>query len=570
MFNMSRKHYLWCIVFIGLVAFFKIGFAETTPVEDMRSQEIQQKEELLRDKVEQPKKASVLPEPTPLSKTAIQSQEKVFIKEIKVTESTLIPKKEIRDIVLHFENKELTLKEIQEIADRITDAYRQKGFITSRAYLPPQNLKEGVLTLKVIEGQMGEIEIKGNRFFKEALLRKKIRLNRGAPFNYNTLRRGLTKINEQPDRSAHTVIMPGKEPKATDVVLEIKDRLPVHMRFNWDNYGSRYIGKDRYSAKFMHNNLLGFDDKLAFQYELGQEGRYFLKNISYLFPYKDMELGFYLSFSRVKLGEEYQDLDARGKSKSYGLFANHQVIDTDTFDLKLNFGFDYKDITSYQSQVVSSTDRLRVAKTGLDMDMSDKFGRSIFTYELDFGIPEVMGGLNRQDSKASRSGSGGKFLKNTLNFFRLQKLPFSSLLLWKNQLQLSPYILPSAEQFQIGGIANVRGYPSAEASGDRGYTTTFELSLPFYLIPKDTKMPFSKAKLYDAFRVAFFYDWANTQLRRPSATEEKNKTLSAAGWGFRMTLPEDFSLRVDFGWPLDNTPTDGDHMHTWAQVSKNF
>jgi hemolysin activation/secretion protein len=152
----------------------------------------------------------------------------------------------------------------------------------------------------------------------------------------------------------------------------------------------------------------------------------------------------------------------------------------------------------------------------------------------------------------------------------LQKLPFSSTLLWKNQIQLSPYILSAAEQFQVGGIINVRGYPPAEVVGDEGYAMTWEWSIPPYLISKKIKVPLSQARLYDALRLVTFYDWANTRLRRPIVTEEKNKTLTSAGWGVRFNLPENFSLRAEFAWPLDNTPTDGDHMHTLFQVSKEF
>jgi hemolysin activation/secretion protein len=285
---------------------------------------------------------------------------------------------------------------------------------------------------------------------------------------------------------------------------------------------------------------------------------------------EDLELGLFSSFSRVKLGEDFEDVDARGKTTVYGLFINKPLVDTENLTLGLNLGFDYKDITNYQLQTVTSTDRMRVVKCGLDMDLTDTLGRTLISNELDFGIPDIMGGLRKQDTKASRTGSGGKFVKNTINLLRLQKMPFSSSLLWKNQIQLSPYILTATEQFQIGGIANVRGYPPAEAVGDKGYSMTFEWSFPPYLLPKNIKVPFSKAKAYDALRFAMFYDWANTQLRRPTATEEKNKTLRGAGWGLRFNLPEDFSIRLDFGWPLDNTPSDSDHIHPWIQISKTF
>jgi len=536
----------------------------------MRAQQLQKQQEKLQDRIETPKKPTEKEEPPPLP-TGPESTEKILVKTIKVTGFTVLSVKEINGIISPFENKELTLKDMQKVANLITDAYRQKGYINSLAYLPPQDIVQGILEIKVVEVITGNIEIKGNRYFKTALLREKIALKKGQLFNYNTLIRGLSKINEQSDRNARAVIMPGKEPGSTDVVLEVKDRLPIHVGLNMDNFGSRYIEKYRYGVKFTHNNLLGFDDKLNFQYQLAQAGSYYLKSINYTFPLKDnWEIGALAFLSRTKLQKELKDSDVRGKAQIYGLFVNKKLMDYDNFDLGMSLGFDYKNIVNYQLQTVTSHDRLRVVKVGLDTDINDRFGRSLITDELDFGIPNIMGGLASKDVNASRTGAGGKFVKNTLNLLRLQKMPFSSSILWKNQIQFSPYILTAAEQFQIGGIANVRGYPPAEVVGDTGYSMSWEWSVPPYFIPKNIKVPFSKAKLYDALRFDFFYDWANAHLKRPTTTERKNRTLRGWGWGARFNLPEDFSFRVDMAWPLDAIPSDGSSLHTWVQVSKTF
>jgi len=525
----------------------------------------------LRKKIEEEKKAPQIQEEFPQAPAPAVSEQKVLIQDIRVTGASLIPAKEINEIAAPFKNKELTFIDMQKAADLITDAYRQKGYITSRAYMPPQKIEGGVLEIKALEGRMGNVEIKGNRYFKSALLRNKITIKKGEPFNYNQLRKDLTRINQHPDRAVRAALMAGKEPGETDMLLEITDRLPIHLGFDGDNFGSRYIAKDRYTVRLTDNNLFGFDDTLAFQYQLAQEKRYYLKSIRYLYPVTlDINAGFFAAFSRVKLGEDFQDSDVRGKSQLYGLFVNKSLLTTERLNLTLNLGFDYKDITNYQNQRVTSSDRLRVARAGLDMDISDNYGRTILTDEFDAGISDIMGGLKKHDSEASRNGAGGKFAKNTLNLLRLQRLPFSSTLLWKNQIQTSPYILSAVEQFQIGGISNVRGYPPAEVVGDNGYSSTFEWAFPPYLLPRNIKVPLSRAKVYDAVRLAMFYDWANTRLRRPTAAEEKNKTLRAVGFGFRFNLPEDFSVRMDIAWPLDNTPSDSDHMHPWVQVSKSF
>lgn len=574
------------ITLVLLIAFFSIFvnaplFAQETGEIEKTEREIQ-KEKLLRERIEKEKKEPEVEEKLPKEAPPALPTEKILIQKINVTGVTLISEKEIKNIILPFQNQELTLSQLQKAADLITDAYRQKGFITSRAYLPPQKIEEGILEIRVIEGLTGEIKIKGNRYFKASLLKKRITLRKGEPFNYNILRGNLSKINRHPDRTSRVVLMPGKEPGTTDMLLEVKDRLPIHIGFDWDNFGSRYIEKDRYQLSLTHNNLLGFDDILTLQYQLAEADAYRLTALRYLFPITDSsEIGFLVYRTKLDLGREYKDLNLRGKSEIYSIYFQQYLIEEENIDLSLNLGFDYKDVLNFQLDNESSRDRLRIVKLGFDLDVADNFGRTILTNEIGFGIPNIMGGLKEHDSSeqgaaaskghgGSRAGSGGKFIKDTINLLRLQKMPFSSTLLWKNQIQLSPYILTATEQFQIGGIANVRGYPPAEFVGDKGYSMSWEWSFPVYPFPRTIKFPLSQAKLYDALRVATFYDWGNVQLRRPQAGEEKNKTLRGAGWGLRFNLPEDFSLRLDFAWPLDNTPSDNNHFHPWVQVSKSF
>lgn len=571
----SKGIFILTLTAISIFSFRNFSFA-TSPTSELTAEEkrtgLERQDTELRQKVEEKKKVpEAAPELIP-PQPKIESQEKITPKKIDVTGATLVSAKEIEAVTKPLENKEITIQELQKAADMITDIYRQRGYITSRAYLPPQKITaEGVVEIRVLEGAMGDVEIRGNRYFRTRLLRSKISLKKGEPFNYNVLRKDLIKINEAPDRFCKTVLAPGKEAGTTDLTLDVKDNLPIHVGFDWDNFGSRYIGRNRYSVRFTHNNLLGFDDKLTFQYQLAEADRYNLENLRYLAPIGNgLEVGAYAALSKVKLGKEYKDSDVWGKSKLYGVFANRSLIDGENFDMNLNLGFDYKDVVNYQNQAVTSHDRLRIAKAGFDMDLADNLGRTIFTYELDYGIPDIMGGLKAKDINASRSGAGGKFIKNGINLLRLQKLPLSSTLLWKNQVQLSPYILPSTEQFQLGGITNVRGYPSAEAVGDQGYTMTFEWSCPVYLMPKDIVVPFSKVKMYDALRIVAFYDWGNVHLRRPLAGEEKNKTLRSAGCGMRFNLPKSLSLRLEVAWPLDNLPSDGSRAHTWVQITKDF
>jgi hemolysin activation/secretion protein len=532
-----------------------------------------EKEKELRLRIEKEKAAVPIEEEKPVEAAPVPSaEEKALVSNIRVSGVTIFDESEISAVTAGFLNKELTLKEMQKVADLITDLYRKNGFVTSRAYLPPQKIDGGVLEIRVIEGITGQVEIKGNRFFRSAQLKRALGMTTGEPFNYNRLRRNLSRMNEHPDRNGKAVLVPGKEPGATDIVVEVKDKLPLHAEVGWDNFGSRFIRKNHYTTVLTDNNLLGFDDILSAQYQVSAAEDYRLGSLRYLFPVDPrLKVGAFGSYSYLALGKEYREVMARGKSRMYSLFGMYDLIAEDNLGVVFNLGFDYKDSFNFQLTDEESRDRLRVAKAGFDVDISDDFqGRTIVSQEISTGIAGIMGGLREVDTRASRSGAGGKFVKNTFDVLRLQKTPLDTMLLWKNQLQLSPYILTATEQFQVGGIANNRGYPSAENVGDQGLASSLELNLPFYGLSRDIKLPCGGVKLYDAMKWAVFYDWGFTKLRRPQAGESKTRTLRSFGCGYRFNLPRNFYFRADFGWPLDKTPSDNDHFHPWLSVTKEI
>ena len=557
-------------------------FAQTIPSAQQASgqeslRQMQEKDKKLRERLnEQPKAQSIEDQVTapeaPAAQPSTAEFQKVLIKKVNVTGNTILASREIEKIIAPFEGKELSLREMQKVSDLLTDAYRKRGFITTRAILPPQQMTSNVLEIKVIQGLMGDLEVKGNRYFKKKLFTKRVSLKKGQLFNYNELRNNLNTINQYPDRNVKTVITPGKEQGETDVVFNVKDRLPIHVSFFYDNFGSRYIGKNRYLGTVTDYNLLGFDDVFTFQYQAGEMNASRVTSFRYQVPvFKNTEIGFYATQSQMELQEEFKVLEARGKSKLYGIFVNQTLINGQDLKVTASAGLDYKDVFNYQLGVESSRDRLRVPKFGFNVDYADALnGRNIFNNEIDFGVPNIMGGLRDVDSRSSRVGSGGEFVKDVVDYLRLQRLPWDASLFIKTQTQFASTILPAAEQYQLGGITNVRGFAPGEASGDSGNSFTAELGLPLYLLPRSMPVPFSKAKLYDSFRLTVFYDSGYVRSRNPQAGEPKKKNLDSLGWGMRLNLPQNFFIRLDFAWPVTGKPSDSHNQHIWFQVSKEF
>ncbi|MDE2028579.1 MAG: ShlB/FhaC/HecB family hemolysin secretion/activation protein, partial [Candidatus Omnitrophica bacterium] len=398
-------------------------------------------------------------------------------------------------------------------------------------------------------------------------------LKEGEPFNYYTLRDNLADINQYPDHYAKAVLVPGQQPETTDVLIEVKDRLPVHLDLSYDNFASKYIGKNEYTATLRDNNLLGFDDILALSYEGSNDYAYRLGSISYLAPVTNRtQIGVAASKNRVVLQKDLKAINAQGKSKLYSAFINQTLVEGANLKITANGGFDYKDVFNFELNNEVSRDRLRIVKSGFNIYYNDAFaGRNIFADEFFQGIPDIMAGSRAKDPQSSVVGAGGKFSKDVVDFLRLQQLPWDTSLLFKSEAQFTSDILPAIEEYQLGGIANNRGFGPLEAVGDTGQSLSTELNVPLYFIPTSVKVPFSTVSLYDATRFVAFYDWGHVNLRNPQAGEPKNRSLGSAGCGVRFDLPENFSLRVEIGWPVQGVPTsDHRHAHLWLQVIKEF
>ena len=117
----------------------------------------------------------------------------------------------------------------------------------------------------------------------------------------------------------------------------------------------------------------------------------------------------------------------------------------------------------------------------------------------------------------------------------------------------------------------MRGYPPAERSGDKGFYSALELSLPPYGLSRNIKVPLRKETLYDALRFVLFWDIGMTAFNNTQAGEVETATLRSAGFGARMNLGEDLDARLEIGYPLGGpTPSDGDHAHVWGEFNILF
>lgn len=511
---------------------------------------------------------------------------KTLIQEINVIGSTLLAQEAIDKIKKDYENKELTGRQMQKVADLVTRAYSREGYITSYGYLDTSDLSSGVLVIKVAEGKTGSVTIQGNKYFSTKLIRKKITLKEGGYFNFNDLNIDIFRLNKHADLKASIVCDPDVKTGITDVVINVKDKSPLHVMLQVDNYGSEYILQNRYKTFFIHNNLTGHDDTYTIKLQRTEADAHQLYDMEYVIPINN-KLKFDFYYMPYKVEDYYyadnEQTDFEKHARKFYFYFNHAVIDKPGVSLNQLFGFKYFDIHWYTGggdrdwESSFKEDRFRSVWWQLDLNRADRYGRWIVSNAIEKGIPGMWGGSPRKSDQTSVNGGGNGYWKENLYIARRQKLVAGIDFIGKMRMQLSSQSQPGVNVFGLGGFMGVvdnRGYPRAQAPGDSGIAFTSGFSMPPFGVSKSLKVPFSKTNLYDAVKFFTFYDWGRAELRNPGANEQKVTTLGSAGCGVTVSVPDkNLSMRLDIGWPVTSTiPKDqSDHSpNFWWAITKVF
>src|ERR1700733_9940740 len=81
------------------------------------------------------------------------------LKNLQITGNEKIGTAILHALVADAEGKNLTLRELEKLADRITDYYQTHGYPLARAIIPAQTIHDGVVQIEIIEARYGEIKL---------------------------------------------------------------------------------------------------------------------------------------------------------------------------------------------------------------------------------------------------------------------------------------------------------------------------------------------------------------------------------------------------------------------------
>jgi len=501
-----------------------------------------------------------------------------------VTGVSAFPQEQIQALLAPDEGRELSLAELEGLAGRITALYREHGYLLARAYVPAQEMRNGVVEIAVVEGRVGKIDIRGLRHYDAAFVRRYVEpRSPGRVFEADAFERGLLTLNDLPGLSLKSTLQPGDEPGTTDIVLDAdKDRL-FSGALDSNNYGSPETGYERFGVSLNLNNPLGVGDVLAFRGLTSTVGgALWLVRLSYALPVNTLgtKVGAAYTHSHVgaDVGVVVGDITVRGDANIGSLFLLHPFIRSRGLSVYAQAGFDIKDFdNNFQSepQAQPQHDNLRVFSVGSFVDFVDRLrGATALSLTLWQGVGNFLGGMDGiNDPTASVPGAGGTFTKLTGEVSRSQLITTYTSLYLRVGGQWASTTLVVPEQYIVGGPGTVRGYPVAQFAGDRGYALTgeFRWNAPGF----GDRSAFLGKKWGDIFQCYVFIDHGGANLLHPQEGQTRSQTITGAGVGAQLSLPDNFLLKLEYAKPMNNvvggaTPSNGLNNYVYFLAVKWF
>ncbi|HKJ09062.1 MAG TPA: POTRA domain-containing protein, partial [Gammaproteobacteria bacterium] len=189
--------------------------------------------------------------------------------EYDVEGNTILDTEDVERAVYPFLGPKHTIKDVEKARKRLQSLYRKAGYPTVLVNIPEQDVVGGVVRLTVTQGKVEQVQVKGSRYFSLGRIRKALpALAKGQVPYLPDVQKQLTALNKATsDRQVTPVLRAGSTPGTLDVVLKVKDKLPLHGSVALDNENSAGTKPLRLSASVSYDNLWQRQHSFSFQYQ---------------------------------------------------------------------------------------------------------------------------------------------------------------------------------------------------------------------------------------------------------------------------------------------------------------
>ena len=452
------------------------------------------------------------------------------LKKIVTDASAVLTDAELDAIIKPYEGKQVQLNDIYAIVDKINALYNDKGYVTCRAFLPPQTITDGTVKLLLVEGRTGSTIVNNNKYTKTKYITNRMHLAKGEIANIKQLNKDLLLFNATNSTQLRIMMKAGTEPGTTD--YEITAYEP--MRDTWtifeDNAGSDTSGEYRTGLFFNTKSLSGHCDALSLGTVISEGTKAANVMYSRSLGRSGTKMNLVYSTNAVEVVKgEYEDM-IKGHANSYAIGFTQPIVVNETTRTELSL--DYNRQNSKTDFMPAGTRFNIVDDSVQDFSLGfamTNYGASHVFYQKH---SYVRGYSESAPDMSAQNSQNFGFYKFNAMYQKLYKAGQMWSLRADAQWSGSEGMV-SSRQFYMGGMYSVRGYKENYLGGDSGFTFSAEYAVP--VINKNTS----------AFT---FFDYGHVYGNGQS--DDQHNILSSVGLGIRSTINQYCSASLTLGIPL--------------------
>jgi len=428
---------------------------------------------------------------------------RVVVNEFLVTGSTVFSDQQLAAVTAPFGGRPLGAEDLEQLRQELTLLYVDAGYVNSGAILPDQDVRGGVVRYEIVEGRLGEVELEGNRWFRDGYLRSRILRGAGAPLDVADLEQALQLLQEDPRiRQVDAALLPGERPGEARLRASFEEELPFSAALEFSNHDSPSIGQYRLQLDLADRNLTGWGDTLRFM-GAWTDGLWDTET-GYEVPVTpwDTTVGAWFRWGTSDVVERpFDELDISSRARTIGLELRQPVWRTlrnrvevglmaenrksQTYLLDERFPFEEG---TEDGRVVVSVLRLRGDWVYRDLEQVVAV-RSQLSVGLDvlgatdddcafdlLGVCTTPAGTSRSEIPDAHFVAWLGQFQWVRRFDRWWGVEA----VFRTDVQLASQPLFSLEQFSVGGFQSVRGYREHTLVRDNGLVSSLELRVPVW------------------------------------------------------------------------------------------
>ena len=455
------------------------------------------------------------------------------LKKIVMDSSAVLTEAELAAITQPYEGKMVQLNDIYAIVEKINVLYASKGYVTCRAFLPPQTITDGKVKLLLVEGRTGNTIVSGNNYTKTSFITKRLHLKENEIANIKQVNKDLLLFNATNSTQLRIVMKAGEKPGTTDYEITAYEPKRDTWTIFEDNAGSDTSGEYRTGLFFNTKSLSGTCDPFSVGTVFSEGTRAANAMYTRSLGRSGTKMNLLYSTNAVKVTKgDYKDM-IKGHANSYAIGFTQPLVVNETTRTELSLDYNRQnsktDFMVLGNRFNIVDDSVQDFTLGFAMT---NYGASHVLYQKH---SYVRGYSERTPSSMLEDSQNFGFYKFNGLYQKLyaggQMINLRADAQWSGSEGMV-----SSRQFYMGGMYSVRGYKENFLGGDSGFTFSAEYSIP--VINRNT----------NAFT---FFDYGHVYGNGQS--DDQHSILASLGLGIRSTINQYCSASLTLGVPLQRS-----------------